>query len=591
MTDDVSPDVSDDRAQRAEVAGALPEASVVDADEGSVATELVEVFPNVVAVIGEVPTDLDLILDPLNAGLLSSFDHDHINDVLSAVGNASTVGGNLVQAAAGMQGLYRMADESKALIEAGGRLAVKDGKNLGTIILKKGSEKGLAQARFTPAAGLTAAQTAAAIGPALAMVALQSQLNEVSSLVQRNIDLTSQIIENTRRDERARLSGLVDTVARALKDAEDAGAVPASLWDTLAGKKADLDTECKKYRGNVQGHIQEITRSQVRRRREYLQSNAQAVVFDAFALLSTLKAWVGYQAIAAAVAREAGATNPAEARHFESIVNNTRRDFKADLANVTQLLSNLTRELRVIVELPGPAALKMSPKKRDIEATRQVAKQVLEAIAPLSDALLAAREPLPEPNVLCVPQSASVEQHLGVLRWLLEPEEELRALGIGDRPPHGKVGLVVDAAKGKIASAFDRDVDGVLLAVTDRRILSASTTEFLRHGLFDDIVELDEIRYVRRVGREGESASRVDVITRDRNLDWHFAPDVDDCSVDNLTGILAESMELPARERDELLLRARQPSVGELNAVTDRTDEVPADRRCESGTDGGLTEP
>src|SRR3546814_18657200 len=95
-----------------------------------------------------------------------------------------------------------MADESRALIDAGGRLAIKDGKNLGTIILKKGSEKGLAQARFTPAAGLTAAQTAAAIGPALAMVALQSQLNEVSSLVQRNIDLTSQIIENTRPDER-----------------------------------------------------------------------------------------------------------------------------------------------------------------------------------------------------------------------------------------------------------------------------------------------------------------------------------------------------------------------------------------------------
>src|SRR3546814_14358946 len=66
----------------------------------------------------------------------------------------------------------------------------------------------------------------------------------------------------------------------------------------------------------------------------------------AFALLSTLKAWVGYQALAAAVAREAGATDAAEARHFDSIVNKTRRDFERDLGDVTQLLGTLTRELR-----------------------------------------------------------------------------------------------------------------------------------------------------------------------------------------------------------------------------------------------------
>src|SRR3546814_16688400 len=69
------------------------------------------------------------------------------------------------------------------------------------------------------------------------MVALQSQLNEVSSLVQRNIDLTSQIIENTRSDERARLMGLVDTVAQALEDAEAAGSVPRRCGTRLLGRR------------------------------------------------------------------------------------------------------------------------------------------------------------------------------------------------------------------------------------------------------------------------------------------------------------------------------------------------------------------
>lgn len=167
----------------------LSAALVLDED-ANIATEIVEVFPGVVAVVGLIPDELELVLEPLNAGLLSAIDHDHIANAIATVGGTAAVGGNLAQAAANMQGLYRMADESKALLDAGGKLAVKDGKNLGTIILKKGSEKGLAQARFTPAAGLTAAQTAAAVGPALAMLALQTQLNEVSSLVQKNIELT-----------------------------------------------------------------------------------------------------------------------------------------------------------------------------------------------------------------------------------------------------------------------------------------------------------------------------------------------------------------------------------------------------------------
>jgi len=573
MTDDVRPVDPDEPSEIGGTGGGELEVSQTDSlEESSTTAELVEVFPNVVAVVGALPAELGLVLEPLNAGLLSSIDHDHIANALALAGNTATVGGNLAQAAVGMQGLYKMADESRALIDAGGRLALKDGKNLGTIILKKGSEKGLAQARFTPAAGLTAAQTAAAIGPALAMVALQSQLNEVSSLVQRNIELTNQVIENTRREESARLMGLVDTVAQALEDAEAAGSVPASLWDTFAGKKADLAAERKKYRSNVEAHIGKVSASRVKQRREYLQANAQAVVFDAFALLSTLKAWVGYQALAAAVAREAGTTNAAEARHFDSIVTKTRSDFESDLGDVTQLLSTLTRELHIIVELPGPTALKMSSKRRDIEATRQLASKVLAAIAPLSDTLLPTRGPLAEPELLCAPPSASVESHLGVLRWLLDPEEQLQALGIGDRAPHGGVGAVVGAAKGRIASALDKDLDGVLVAVTDRRILSAGTNDFLKRGLFENEVDLADVRYVRSVPGDGQHESRIDLITRDQNLDLYFAPDVDGRAVESLAGLFAESMALPAREREDLLRRASHRPSGQLTEATSKAE-------------------
>jgi hypothetical protein len=89
-----------------------------------------------------------------------------------------------------VQGLYRISDATQALLKAGGMLAIKDGANLGTVL----SSSGFAQARFIPVTAVSAAQTAAAAGPALAMIALQMQLSEITGLVRTNIALTSQVL-------------------------------------------------------------------------------------------------------------------------------------------------------------------------------------------------------------------------------------------------------------------------------------------------------------------------------------------------------------------------------------------------------------
>lgn len=297
----------------------------------------------------------------------------------------------------------------------------------------------------------------------------------------------------------------------------------------------------------------------MRQRREYLQANAQSVVFDAFALLATMKAWTGYQAIAAAVAREAGCDNPAEAKHFESIVANTRRDFEADMSEATRLVASLTRELRIIVELPGPTTLKLSSKRKDADAARKISKSVLEAMAPLSDALLSPRGPLEAPEVVCAPSATGLDPYLRILRWLLEPDEQVRCLGFGkDVHSQSKVTAVVGAAKDKLASTLDKDPAQLLVAVTDRRILTTDTHIFLKKAYFRYAVNLDEVRYVRSTQIPGDAkASRVDLITREDNHEWHFGPDVDTHDVDALAAILAESMTLPELEREDLRRRHR----------------------------------
>lgn len=398
-------------------------------------TELVEVAPNVVAVLGALPAELELVLEPLDTGLLSDLDHQQISTALATVGNVATLGGNLAQAAPGVQGLYRMADESQNLLRAGGRLAMKDGQNLGTIIPLRGSGNTLAQARFTPVNGLNVAQFAASAGPALAMLALQSQLNEVGSLVQKNIELTNQVIQNTRREERARLDSLVTTVDQALQDARAAGAVPSSLWDTVATKGSYLRAERAKYRANVEEHVVRVRDHNPRSRREYMQGNSESIVFDAFALLSSLKAWIGYQGLSAAVARQAGQMDPVEARHFDSIVETTRRDWEMDLGAITELVGTLARELRIIVELRGPSTMKFSAKRKDVDTARQLASAVLQAISPLADSLAPVRGPLDGPDALCAPESTETRPYLDLLRWLLDSDETSGCWGSGTTAP------------------------------------------------------------------------------------------------------------------------------------------------------------
>jgi hypothetical protein len=188
-------------------------------DSTTASTVLAEVLPGVAVVFGEVPAELKP--DLIDFGLVSAADREQISAVLASIGNTATVAGNLGNAFANAQGLYRISDATQALLKAGGTLAIKDGANLGTVI----SSSGLTQARFIPVTAVSKAQTAAAVGPALAMVALSMQLSEITGLVRTNIALTSQVLTTIRNEQWAELTGLVTTVDRAVDQAREVGSV------------------------------------------------------------------------------------------------------------------------------------------------------------------------------------------------------------------------------------------------------------------------------------------------------------------------------------------------------------------------------
>lgn len=536
-------------------------------------TLLAEVLPGVAVVFGEVPAELKL--DLIDFGLVPAPDRTQISTFLASIGSTATVAGNLGNAFAGAQGLYRLSSTTQAMLKAGGKLAVKDGANLGAI---SANGKIVGQARLIPVTAVGAAQLAVTLGPALAMVALQMQLSEITGLARTNIALTNQVLTTIRHEQWAELTSLVASIDRAVDQAREVGSVPTSLWNGVAGTEPALRKQRDLYRLNVSDHIRQI-RHNTQGRRAYLETNAEAILFDAHALLSSLKAWIGYQALHAARARAAGADDADEARLVDVIARDTRTALDSALAETTGLVDALTRELRIIVELPGRDTLPMSGKRKDSTAARQTSARLLEAIQPLADALHPPAPPLEAPDAVCAPESLDPEPYLRILRWFLNDGEILRVLGFPDQPEASDpISSILSGARGKLAAVRDKAMAKTLVAVTDRRIITAKTNILLEHGEIRQEIPIERVRYVRAATSHGKnSRAAVDLITRDENIRWHFPADIDNTRVDTLAAVLAESMNIPDAER-EALRRQNHPAVevGSQGGVTCGTSTEPA---------------
>lgn len=520
-------------------------------------TAIVEVAPGTAVVLGEVPNGLDLI----DFGLVPSIDRLQLDKALGSVGNIATITGNLAEAAAGAQGLFRVNEATLALLKGGAEMAAKDGAKLGAIFQ---NGKMVAQARFIPAS-MTVGTAITAIGPAVAMLALQMQLSEVSSLVQANIALTSQTLESIRRDQWAELTGLAKSIDRAISEATKVQAVSPTIWESVSGNSDKLDKQLDLYRQNVGDHIKQLARVRGTARRQYLENNAEAILFDANALIVSLKAQTGYQALRAARARANAETNEHEARLVEEITADTRQQFDASMAKAAALVKDLTRELRIIAELPGRATMPLSKKRSASKVSRLTCQQLLDAIEPLADTLNTAVEPLQAPDVACMPADMDLEKYLRVLRWFIDDDESLSAIAFPYEPgQHNLVGVIpkmlgvrVDATWSaldttKRAAGVDKLASPTLVAITDRRIIDASPRALITQGEIRNSVPLEEVKFVRPQDKQSNAVRpTIDVITAHHDVRWMFPEDADTDEIDSLAEVIDRNAN-DARSRQAL---------------------------------------
>ena len=532
-------------------------------------TTLVEVIPGTAVVFGDVPQGFEII----DFGLIPSSDRARLSTALGSIGNAATIGGNLANAVSSAKGLYRVTDATRALLESGGKLASKDGAKLGAIF-KNGDLVG--QARFVPYT-VTAAEAVAAFGPAVAMIALQMQLNEISGLVQTNIALTAQTLKTIRHLQWAELNGLAKSVDRAIDQANQIESVTRSLWESISGNQAALDKQLDLYKRSVNDHVQQLGLLTGNARREYLEANAEAVLFDANALLYSLKAQTGYQALRAARSRAEGADNQLEAQLVDVITRDARTEFDAGLAASSELVSSLARELRIIAELPGRATMPLTKKRRDAKASQLTCADLLAAIEPLANVLYPAAAELGDPELVCAPESFDLEPYLHILRWYLEDGEVLRGVAFPYQPgSHDLVGALppvlgarVDAtwaalAPGAWAAVVDKAASSTFVAVTDRRVITAAPRALLNRGVLGESFSVREIHFVRPPLKQHNSVRpTIDVITENQNLRWLFPSNADEGTIDKFAAILEESATSTGERRPAIEDGRRRPSEAE----------------------------
>jgi hypothetical protein len=151
----------------------------------------------------------------------------------------------------------------------------------------------------------------------------------------------------------------------------------------------------------------------------------------------------------------------------------------------------------------------------------------------------------------------------------LEDGKTLRVLGFPDQfDALGPIGASLGAAKEKLAAARDKTAAKTLVAVTDRRIITAKTNALLEQSEIRQDVPIDRVRYVRLATPHDESGRlAIDLITRDENTRWLFHADIGNTQLDALAAA-AESIRIHDGERDELQRQHHAP--------------IEAGKKCES---------
>ena len=462
--------------------------------------------------------DYALVVGPNTKGLEkidSSLVADRaLNDLIASIGEGASLTGGAASATNAIQhmsGLYKLDAATKAHLAAGNALTkAADGRLIGSV--RNASGQITHQARLIPMSAPQIAGAIAAIGPAVAMVAVQMQLNNISkqvSAVQQTVLQTQRLLEDWNN---ADFHGTRRVVLRIHHKATEEGNISNTNWEQISGLSNAVERHRDYYKERILRHAQKLQSYQnnVSERRNYIIEHRESILFDSFAAFSCIQTWCYYFELTHERARMNG--ERPTLTHDE-----IRAEVEDDVQIQRTLLRELMRELRIISELPGEWTFFLSQKQKDKTDTHATAVKLLEQLNELAQQLGIKENPAPNPDATCAPDDYDVSPYTKILRWYLDESEKLEALTFPiDRLSHRRLATsadqltktVINSAWSMLPQAKDSTdwslgwlgrrvgqtiVTPEMVAVTDRRIITADPQEFIQKGFVTDRFTIDDI--------------------------------------------------------------------------------------------------
>ena len=439
-----------------------------------------------------------------------------LNDLIASIGEGASLTGGAASAANAIQhmsGLYKLDAVTKAQLAAGNALTkTADGRLIGTV--RNASGQISRQARLIPVSAPQIAGAIAAIGPAIAMVAVQMQLDSISkqvSTVQRTALQTQRMLKDW---QNASFHGTQQAVLRIYRKSTKEGTVSNTNWEQINGLSNDIERHRNYYKQRIKTHAQELQNCQndVSKRRNYITQHQESILFDTFAALNCIQTWCCYFQLAHERARIKG-------EQPTLTYDEMRAEVEDDLKEQRTLLHALMRELRIISDLPGASSFFPSQKQQDKTVSSNTATKLLKQLNELAQHLGIHENPMPNPDITCAPDDYDVSPYTKILRWYLDEGEELRALAFPvDTLTHTLVAPVIDRFRSKptVDSAWENlpkkedttqwslgwagravrrgvVMSPEMIAVTDRHIITADPQEFIQKGIVTEEFSINDV--------------------------------------------------------------------------------------------------
>lgn len=512
-----------------------PTATSAERDPHSgTSTALVEIEPGTAILYGsEVPEGLEVTPFALVGGR-------NVETVGSSIAQATGLANIAAQGVSGVmnvQGLVRLAPETLKALQTAQPLT-SGGYNLGTLA---SNGKIVSQVRWMPAGSAATAGVVASLGPAIALMAIQAQLNTVIELSRDNLELTTAVLDEVRQQKWAEVRGQHKALHQATDEATHVGSVTDSIWREVEGRKPTLNEHWGHYESRVRSHIADLAKhSEARARQKHLSQHGISILSDVQALLTAQSSWFRYEGLRAASLVERAEANEEDAKLLERVIENAREAHSETLTDTDRLLDDVDREFGVMAELPGQFTVALGKKRRAVDDVHAMARSARDSLARLRGMAYTSKLPtVDRPDVAAVEDSDELEGVLGLWGFRLHHDETV--LGIAECRAGSGILDVMDAG---------------WVLVTDQRVLFAKQDDFKKYAAVERSLLCDQIRYVRLRERSGRQGRQIDIALRDEDLTLKFSrwatSDEWSAQVEEFADLLKAMMNIPEAERRAL---------------------------------------